>query len=197
MNDNFISSKTVARYGIYFALIFVARILDRLISIAWPINIAVFTISVSFTLILLSKNIYSALITGTLFGIASLIAAVIFPSPAFMLPWVSVLPRMIVGLAIFGAYKLMFAILNKAKIWKKRYFSAMIASGIGVMVNTITVMFMVSLNSGDLSGYFAVVQGILLTNFIPEMVIGIICVPLLTISVANGTKMPIAGEKKT
>ena len=184
----------IALYGIVFALIFIARLLDRVISLAWPINLAVCTIAVSFVFILLSRNIWEALLMGTLFGVASLIAAVIFPSPEFMLPWVSVLPRMIVGIAVFGAYKLFFRILKKAKINNRRYFSAFIAAGVGVIVNTATVMFMLSLNRGEMQSYFQVVGAIMLSNFLPEFISAMLIVPFLTIGVSRGAKISIAGE---
>ncbi|MEG1710728.1 MAG: hypothetical protein RR316_02880 [Clostridia bacterium] len=187
------SSKRIATLGIYFAIVIVAFNLDSLLSLLLPIKFAIISIAIVSTLVLLSKNFFEAAIIGAFFGLASLISQWYLPKvPAFLNPLCSVLPRIFVGLGTFGAYKLMFLIFKKITAIKRRYFSAMFAGGSAAIINTVLVMLALSIYKND--SYLTMIKAILLTNFLPEFIGGMILVPLITLGVSKGAHMTIAGE---
>lgn len=134
------TSKKIAVYGIFGALIFVARFLDTFLSSYLPITIAVITLTVAFTFCLLFDNFVVSIAGGLIFGLSSFIVSVIMPtfsSPVMMNPLISVVPRIIVGITIFGAYKL-FSMLFKGK--HRMYFIYSLSAVVGAITNTVTVL---------------------------------------------------------
>ncbi|MBR2617178.1 MAG: hypothetical protein IKC56_02965, partial [Clostridia bacterium] len=89
-------SKTIALYGIWAALIFVTMVLETyvftpLLPIAPP---AVLSLATAFSLCVFA-DWKTGLIGGTIMGLCSLIVALMIGNPYFLLPYISVLPRMV------------------------------------------------------------------------------------------------------
>ena len=110
------STRLITQYAVYAALIFTARVLDHVVSGWLPINFAVITQVVAFACALIIPNWKNCLAAGTIFGVMSLITSLMFGGGATVYgmfnPLISVLPRAIVGLTLFGVYSFVFVTLS-------------------------------------------------------------------------------------
>ena len=104
------NTKTIALYAIEFALIFVARVLDHAVTGWLPLNAAIITLTVVFTCVFLRPTIINGLTIGFMFGLNSLLTSLMFGGGAIIYgmvnPCISVLPRILVGAAAVGAFRL-------------------------------------------------------------------------------------------
>lgn len=183
----------IVLYAIYAALVFVARILDQLISFAaLPINFAVITLSVAFTIAFIEPSLKNGFIAGTIFGLSSFITSFIFGKTAilgFANPCISVFPRMIVGIALFVSFRLVYLLLKKLfpKFGNAMYLSIPFACAVGALVNTVTVLSMMWV--------FKVAMGmealyvVFVANAIPELIIPAIVVPPVVLGVRKGLRI--------
>lgn len=119
---------------------------------------------------------------GLIFGLTSLMQAITNPtitSFAFINPLVSVLPRVIIGIASYYVYN------GLIKVSKNITIAALITGAIGSLTNTIGVLGMiyvlyaaqfVKVLGGDPSSAGAIILGIGTTNGIPEAIISTLVV---------------------
>jgi uncharacterized membrane protein len=124
-------------------------------------------------------------IIGFFFGMFSLIQNYTAPSsifsPAFQNPIVSVLPRILIGIASYYSYKFMLG--------KNDTLKASVGAIVGTLTNTVVVLTMIYLLYPNLaflkpgagsSSAAKIIYGIALTNGIPEVIVGtIITVPIV------------------
>lgn len=115
---------------------------------------------------------------GFIFGATSLLRALTMPtitSFAFINPLVSVLPRVIIGIAAYYVYKL------AVKLTKNVFVSGWITGVIGSLVNTVGVLGMVYLLYGakyaealgeSASAAKTLILTLIATNGIPEAIVG-------------------------
>ena len=186
------ASEKIATYAMYFAIIFVAFNLDAMLSMIWPIKFAIITIATVCVLTLLSRNYLEAALVGAFFGLSSLLSQLYMPKvPEFLNPIVSVLPRIAVSLAAFTVFRIMRKVTAGKE--KSEIISCILAGGTAPVVNTILVMMALSISRS--SPYLTMIQGILVTNFVPEFLGGLILVPLIAPVVAKAMKLPLAGIK--
>jgi uncharacterized membrane protein len=183
----------IVLYAIYAALIFVARILDQLItSSALPINFAVITLSITFAVAFIEPSLKNGFIAGFIFGMSSFITSFIFAKPlifGFANPLISVFPRMIVGIVLFlsfkGFFELFKLVFKNSKL--AMGFAIPFACAIGAFTNTAIVLSMIWV--------FKVLEGmdvlyvIFVTNAIPELVIPAIIVPGIVFGVRSGLRI--------
>ena len=178
-------------YAIYAALIFVARMLDQLVSAAaLPINFAVITLSVAFACALINPSLKNGIIVGFIFGFSSFIASFIFGGGSliygFANPLISILPRIIVGIVVYLVFSGVYALLKKA-FGKGMIPAISIACVVGALVNTITVLFMIWL--------FKTLQGmdvllvLFVTNAIPELIVPSLIVPGIVYGVRRSLRI--------
>jgi uncharacterized membrane protein len=209
---NRFSSDKVAYYGACLAVIFVFFLIDTLISLfpIFAVSIAVTALPVALAIILLAQNFTEALIAGFLMGFASFMRAIILPvhvaSPYFINPLVSVFPRILVGIGTYSAFRLMvyiaFILQGKktrrdkpaTRTSKMEDTSIMIgiAAVIGATINTFTVLPMLSLFRVDRT-LTMLLQATIAVNYVPEVIVAAIIVPLIVISVARARNVKIAG----
>ncbi|WP_373600073.1 ECF transporter S component [Paraclostridium bifermentans] len=121
-------------------------------------------------------------IIGFIFGFTSFIRALTMPnitSFAFMNPLISIIPRVIMGVASYYVYKGVF------KVSKNISAAGAFSGMIGSLLNTFGVLGMIYLLyaqryveaiGGDTSTAGAVILGIAATNGIPEAIIGALVV---------------------
>ena len=182
------TAKEVVWYATVCALIFVARILDHMVTGFLPINAAIVTLTVAYVCILVRPTFINALATGAAFGLMSLITSVIYPggfTQYFVNPLVSVLPRIAVGVAMWGVYRLIRMLGKWAEI------PAMaVACPIGSCVNTFLVMTMIFLfmratNDVTYSYVFGLVT---LSNFLFELILPSVITPAVAFGVRRGLK---------
>ena len=134
-------------------------------------------------------------ILGAVMGLMSLLKAVLQPnltSPYFIYPWVSVLPRILIGLAAAGVFSL-------AKRKMNRSLSSGLAAVAGTLTNTIVVVSMLSVcnavGSVDSAAWEAirkVVQVIISVNGICELALAV----LLTVALEKALR-PIVLKGQT
>lgn len=70
---------SIALYAMMLALIFVAMMLDRLISLALPVSMALLTLTVTFSCCFWRNSWTNGVLACTFFGVASMIKGFIFP----------------------------------------------------------------------------------------------------------------------
>lgn len=182
-------AKEVVWYATVAALVFVARMLDHVVTGWLSINAAIITLTVVYACIFIKPSWLNAFLCGAVFGIMSLITSVMFPggfTQYFVNPLVSVLPRVIVGAATYGVYLLI-------KRFGKKFTVPAIASAcvIGSLVNTLTVMtmiyFFMQIMQDVTYGY---VIGLVITvNTLLEVVIPPLLVPALSLGVKRGLRI--------
>ena len=122
------------------------------------------------------------MLVGLIFGISSLIRSITIPTPTsfvFWNPLVSILPRILIGLASYYIYKFF------SKTTKNEAVSIGITGALGTLVNTLGVLGMVYalyaekfVSALGLSGQnaFKVISGIGITNGLPEMFVAMLIV---------------------
>ncbi|CBH21073.1 conserved membrane protein of unknown function [Acetoanaerobium sticklandii] len=122
------------------------------------------------------------MLVGLIFGIFSLIRSITAPTPisfVFWNPLVSILPRILIGLASYYIYKFF------SKATKNEAVSIGITGALGTLVNTLGVLGMVYalyaekfVSALGLSGQnaFKVISGIGITNGLPEMFVAMLIV---------------------
>lgn len=124
-------------------------------------------------------------IIGFFFGMFSLIQNYIAPSsifsPAFQNPIISVLPRILIGITSYYAYKFMFG--------KNETLRVGVGAVLGTITNTFVVLTMIYLLYPNLAflkpgaganSAAKIIYGIALTNGIPEIIVGtLITVPVV------------------
>lgn len=190
-------TKTIVWYATVAALIFVARMLDHVMTGWLSINAAIITLSVVYACIFIRPSWINAVSCGFIFGIMSLITSVMFPggfTPYFVNPLVSVLPRVIVGVAVYGIYVLIKKLFG-ANGDKFEGVAIAVACIIGSLVNTATVMTMIfafmRLEKDVTYGY---VIGLVLTvNTLLEVLVPPAITPFTVYGVKRGLKF---GDKK-
>ena len=122
------------------------------------------------------------MLVGLIFGISSLIRSITIPTPTsfvFWNPLVSILPRILIGLASYYIYKL------SIKTTKNEAVSLGIAGAIGTLVNTLWVLGMIYVLYAEkfvtaiglsADNAFKIISGIGITNGLPEMFVAMIIV---------------------
>jgi uncharacterized membrane protein len=122
------------------------------------------------------------MLVGLIFGISSLIRSITIPTPTsfvFWNPLVSILPRILIGLASYYIYKL------SIKTTKNEAVSLGIAGAIGTLVNTLGVLGMIYVLYAEkfvtaiglsADNAFKIISGIGITNGLPEMFVAMIIV---------------------
>ena len=122
------------------------------------------------------------MLVGLIFGIFSLIRSITAPTPisfVFWNPLVSILPRILIGLASYYIYKFF------SKTTKNEAVSIGITGALGTLVNTLGVLGMVYalyaekfVSALGLSGQnaFKVISGIGITNGLPETFVAMLIV---------------------
>ena len=185
------STYNLVLYAIYAALIFVARLLDQLLtSAALPINFAVITLSVAFSCALINPSIKNGIIIGFIFGLSSFIASFMFGGTAviygFTNPCISVLPRIIVGIALYFTFYGVYKLCKALKV-KGMTIAIVVACVVGALVNTVTVLFTIWLFK-TLSG-MSVLLVLFVTNAIPELIVPAIIVPGVVYGVRRGLRI--------
>ncbi len=196
----------VAKFAIMFATIFVAMMLDRAISIL-PIgfSMAVLALLVTLSFCFLENNWLMAVMSGLFFGLASFLKEFFMPSatlgnvfpPQYWL-LVTVPPRVAMTSLAFVIYRLTCKLATKLSPRKRQTVAIAVASFVGLAVNTLGFLGMLELcrmmYQVQTQGVFALIYALLLTNILPEYVISIVCVPLVTLGVRRGLKLGLEGQ---
>lgn len=194
----------VAKYAIMMATIFVAMMLDRVISLGLPISTAACVLLVTFSFCYLDNTWLTGVVVGALFGFVSFLKEFIFPSsvaafPVYVWPLITILPRVAMGAVAFSVYRLMLLITKKMRsVYARQILSITVATLIGNAVNT--VLFLLALNlckivaKMDYTSLLLVIKGVILTNILPEYLISMILAPHIVLGVRHGLKLGVDGN---
>ena len=186
-----------AKYAIMFATIFVAMMIDRGISAALPISMAICVLLVTFSFCFIQNSWADGVLAFTFFGIASFIKSFIFPDAItwYYKPLVYVLPRVLAGVTTFGTYKLMLLAVRKMKVRRLAQVIAMtVAIVVGLVSNTAFFLLPFSYLSEGGAGFVAAVKGLVFINILPEYLVSILVAPHVVLGVRNALKFGLDGN---
>lgn len=199
MNDR--KTKQLTRWAVTLAVIFVAFMLDKAISLALPVSMAACALLATFTFCFLDNSITSGVLSCTFMGIMSIVKEFIFPSAmfeAYVNPLIAVLPRFLMGVLAFFTYRLMLLLTQRMESRARQVLSITIATFVGLVANTILYLTAIgvykTITGMQNDGLFAVIYAVLFTNIIPEYLISIIGVPIIVLGVRKGLHLGIDGN---
>lgn len=173
-------SKRIALYGVFAALIVVVFYLETLIGSFWITPPAIVSLSLLFTFCL-SADWRLGLGGGILFGLTSWALAAIFGNPAFIFPWVSVLPRIFVGIGAYGAFRLTKCLVkDKANHFVTEYLPYSIGALCGIIINTALVVTALTLFLPEMGSLGYWLSACITINFPVELIAAIILTPVLS-----------------
>ncbi len=203
----------IAKYAIMFAIIFVAMMIDKAISIIpIPFSMAACVLLVTLSFCFLENKWSTAILSGLFFGLASFIKEFIWGSPLLgavlppiYWPFVTIPSRVLMTALAFGTYRLMLMLTRSMTKEKKRQICCMIvAAFVGLVVNTLgfissiyaakTVYMAIENIVIENKGVFALIYGILLTNVLPEYLVSMSCVSFVVLGVRHGLKLGLDGN---
>ena len=185
-------TQTIVTYAVYASLIFVARVLDKAITGFLPINAAVITLTVAFSCALIRPSLLGSLAVGTMFGVVSLFATLVMGgTPDFLNPLVSVVPRMVVGVALFvtfyGVYKL-FYLMTKNMVTCMSI-AVILACVVGALVNTATVLGMIDIINMNGEWFTRVLNTVIAVNGALELSVPPILTPIIVLGARRGLRI--------
>lgn len=172
-------TKTVALSGVMGALMFIVMFLESyvfvvLIPLAPPCFLS---LSLAITLSVWADWKFMFL-GGTIMGVCSLVVAFMIGNAVFILPWISIFPRIFIGIVAFGVSRLISKFTkNSSKKILKDFLPNSIGAIFGVITNTVLVLSMMFFCS--FIGIEDIVATFMAINFPIEVVASAIIVPIL------------------
>ena len=193
-------SKTVALYGVWAAVIFVTLLLETYVFSALPVAPpAVFSLSATFSFALF-KDWKTGVAAGLIFGVCSTVVALMIGNPYFILPHISILPRVLATTAAYFIGAGVSRLTQNAKgSFAKESLPAAIGGGAGILLHTVLVLTMLSLTTDAYGGSFlTAMRALLVTNTLFEFLAGLILVPVIVKVVKKAyDKNGFANQKDT
>lgn len=196
----------VAKYAIVLATIFVAMFLDRAISLGFPVSAATIVLLVTFSFALLENDLGSAIICCSLFGLASFVKEFIpflqssvALLPIYVRPVVTLVPRMTMGLVLFGVYRLMLTLTKKMSSARGRQVLSIVVAVFFALV-TNTVLFLGLLNlfktvfNIEHDSIIALIKTGLAINIPVEYLVSMLFVSPVVLGVRRGLKLGVDGN---
>lgn len=187
------SARTVALLGVMaavmVAVLFIESAIFKIFSYTPP---AFLSLGILMTLCL-SWDLKRSFLFSAVFGVTSLLCALFIGNPYFLMPWISILPRLFVGPAAYGVFKLM----KKATVKSEKPFvnnTLPLATGaaVGILTNTVLVIACLSLFfPAGKEGGFGIADWIkmcITINFPIELVCAVILTPILALAVRKATR---------
>ena len=202
----------LAKYAVMFAVIFVAMMIDKVISLPLPFTTAICVSLVTLSFCFLENKWSTGILAGLFFGLASFIKEFMFPSPSWgNLPilyrlLITIPSRVLMSSFAFGAYRLMLYLTKKISSARKRQIvSITVSVFVGLVINTFAFLSSVylALNIHDkISGVvdaerktiLTMVYGALFTNILPEYIISLVSVSFIVLGVRRGLKLGVDGN---
>ena len=187
----------LAKYAIMFATIFVAMMIDRGISAALPISMAICVLLVTFCFCFIQNSWIDGIVAFTCFGVASFIKAFIFPDAIewYFKPLVYIIPRVLAGVTTFGTYRLMLlAVKNVRQRHGAQVIAMTVAIAVGLVSNTVFFLLPFSYLSKGGEGFVAAVKGLVFINILPEYTVSLFVAPYAVLGVRRGLKLGVDGN---
>lgn len=197
----------LAKYAIMFATIFVAMMIDKAITLIPHVSMAVCVLLVTLSFCFLENKWSTAVLSGLFFGLSSLIKEFILPNPAGLVgalpqyywPFITIIPRVLMGVIAFGVYKLMYIITPSIANQKKRQIVCItVATFFGLITNTVGFFSALEIcriiAHRPTDGVFVLIYSALLTNIVFEYPISLASVAFIVLGVRRGLKLGIDGN---
>ena len=185
----------VAKYAVMLALIVVGTVLDRTFTVYLPITGATIEMLMTLSLCFLFNSWLDGVLAGTFMGLASFITAFPFTKIIPQNPLVSIIPRIIVGILAFSAYRLMLFALQKVKNKVARQTIAIVpACLVGLVVNTVLFLGSAILLQKYYGAFADIEIAFTLISILPEYIVGLLCVAPLVLGVRRALKLGIDGN---
>lgn len=189
-------SKRIALYGIFAALLVVVFYLETLIASFWITPPAIISLSLLMTLCL-SEDWKLGFGGGVLFGLTSWALAAIFASPVFILPWVSVLPRLFVGIGAYGAFRLVKHLMrNKNNTFLTAYLPYSVGAACGIIINTVLVIAALTLFLPEMGSLGYWISACITINFPIELIAAVVLTPILSNALNRSFKKNTQNTRK-
>lgn len=180
----------VARYAIMLAIIFVATLLDRVITLGLPIAGATVELLVTFALCFLFNSWIDGFVASAFMGLSSFILAFPFAKIASQNPLISIIPRLFVSILAFCVYRL---ILLATKRMSNKVLAQTIAivpaTFVGLITNTILYMGALTLFTDAYGSLVLALQAVVILNVLPEYLVALVGVAPLVMGVRKGLKL--------
>lgn len=196
----------VAKYAIVLATIFVAMFLDRAISLGFPVSAATIVLLVTFSFALLENDLGSAIICCSLFGLASFVKEFIpflqssvALLPIYVRPVVTLVPRMTMGLVLFGVYRLMLTLTKKmSSVRGRQVLSIVVAVFFALVTNTVLFLGLLNLFKTvfniEHDSIIALIKTGLAINIPVEYLVSMLFVSPVVLGVRRGLKLGVDGN---
>ncbi len=180
----------VARYAIMLAIIFIATLLDRVITLGLPIAGATVELIVTFALCFLFNSWIDGLIASVFMGLSSFILAFPFAKVASQNPLISIVPRLFVSILAFCVYRLILLLTNKLNNKILAQTIAMVpATFAGLITNTVLYMGALTLFTDAYGSLVLALQAVAILNVLPEYLVALLGVAPLVLGVRRGLKL--------
>ena len=177
-------ARTVALLGVMSAVMIVVLFIESAIYKIFSYTPPAFlSLGILMTLCL-SWDLKRSFLFSLVFGVTSLFCALFIGNPYFLMPWISILPRIFVGPAAYMVYTLAKKFVDKAEKKSIRTnLPLMLGAAAGILVNTVLVItaLCVFFPANVESGYSAVewIKMCIGINFPIELVCAVILTPVL------------------
>ena len=201
MNNSNKRTRGLVRYAMIAAVVLVGILIDTLISSGLPVATAIASI-LTVSAMCQIFSVKESLFAGFCFGFYSMLRAIIKPNllqilasaefwTSFINPVVSVLPRVVMGVVIYFVFKFFDKIFSRSdKLIVNKYFASAISTMAGTITNTVLVLSMMALMKFVTKGLLElnIVATLFGFNFIIEMLVAMVGVPLLTAGLKRAFK---------
>lgn len=191
----------IALWAIMLALIFVGMMLDRTISLALPVSMALTVLVITFSCMFTYNRWSDAVMVGLFMGVASMLKELVFPSIYFVYninPLVSVVPRVAMAIVAFGVYRLVLLCMRTSSNRKRAHIVALVCGVLAGLV-TNTVLYLSALNwykqylGDEYTALLVFVKTLLYTNILPEYLVSLIGVPFIVPRVRRAMHLGVEG----
>lgn len=187
------SAHTVALMGVMAAVMVVVLFIESAIFKIFAYTPPAFlSLGILMTLCL-SWDFTRAFLFSAIFGVTSLLCALFIGNPYFLMPWISILPRLFVGPAAYGVYKFVKKCTAKSeKPFVNNTLPLAMGAATGILTNTVLVIASLSLFfPARKDGGFSVADWIkmcITINFPIELVCAVVLTPILAVAVRKAIK---------
>ena len=185
----------VARYAIMLATILVAVLMDKTITLGWPIAGATVELLVTLTFCFLFNSWLDGFLATAFMGLSSFIWSFPFANLPSQNPAISLVPRLFVGIIAFSMYQLMLLIFKKVRNQPvKQIASIVMATFVGLVSNTILYLGALSLFGKTYGSLATLLKGVAILNILPEYLVSLLGLSALVLGVRHGLKLGIDGN---
>ncbi len=187
------NARAVALLGVMAAVLVVVLFIESAIYKIFSYTPPAFlSLGILMTLCL-SWDLKRSFLFSIVFGVTSLLCALFIGNPYFLMPWISILPRLFVGPAAYGMYTLVRKCVTKSeKKFVNTTLPLAVGAGCGILTNTILVItcLCIFFPTSATNGFSAVewIKMCIGINFPIELVCAVILTPILAVAVEKTAK---------